>query len=430
MSPVTLGWWRYDWDGRAPNEGSNPRGSDDSTDADDSTDSAEELLAAGRPLPAWVRPAGFVLTMLLGVLVVVHLVGSNGGTPAGAPTHRPARWPQRSRSRSAARARADSSTSRAPAREPGLRLLVGGEHLQRVDFDTGAATPVRLPRMARDEWVDALSVVGSHEYAATAGVSCGFDRRRVLAIDGTDATHTVTAATPSDFVSDETHAWTVVDPGHELNPLTGGRRVALPAGFAPAAATDGVIVGNLTQGMDPAEIGAVRGSTGVSLPTHGVGLVLGAARGRYVWSAGCGPSTQGRCELDSASVTGKQLRTYRVPRAPGSPAGLLSPDGRVLAFTLTRPAREGRPSPPSDIALLHLRSGRLTLVPGVDLPARYQPQFAFAPSGGWLVIAASADMQTRLYAWRPGLRHPLESPVRGLVSPAAPPVRVLAGATG
>jgi hypothetical protein len=206
--------------------------------------------------------------------------------------------------------------------------------------------------------------------------------------------------------------------------------VALPAGFAAAAATDGVIVGNLTQGMDPAEIGAVRSSNGTVLPTRGVGLVLGAAHGRYVWSAGCGPSTHGRCELDSASITGKHVRTYRVPHPPGSPTGLLSPDGRVLAFTLTRSARRGQPSPPSDVALLHLRTGRLTTVPGLDLPARYQPQFAFAPSGDWLVIAASTTRQVRLYAWRPGLRRPLESPLRGLVSPAAPPVRVLEGAAG
>ncbi len=389
------------------------------------TDPPEELLDPGRPLPAWVRPAAIGLAVILGALAVVHLVESNGTTTA--PAHRPAKAAANHPVQVCDDGLGPVVEAANGGPRTGLRLLVGGERLQRVDFDTGAATPVRLPPMARDEWVDALSVARGHEYAATAGVSCGFDRRRVLAIHGNDATYPVTTATPSDFVSDETHTWIVMDPGHQLNPLSGGRPVALPAGFAPAAATDGVIVGNLTQGMDPAEIGAVRSSTGALLPTRGVGLVLGAAHGRYVWSAGCGPSTHGRCEFDSATIAGKHLRTYRVPRPPGSPTGLLSPDGRLLAFTLTRATRRGQPSPPSDVALLHLQTGRLSLVPGIDLPARYQPQFAFAPTGGWLVIAASANRSTRLYAWRPGLRRPLVSPVRDLVSPAAPPVQVLAG---
>ncbi len=408
----------YDWDGA------------DRADQADPPDPPEELLGVGRPLPGWVRPGAIGLAVVLGVLAVVHVVGSNRTATTGAPAHRLAKVPASAPVQVCGDGLGPTADLARAGPRTGLRLLVGGEHLQRVDFDTGASTPVRLPRLARDEWVDALSVVRGHEYAATAGVSCGFDRRRVVVIDGNDATHTVTAATPSDFVSDETHVWTVVDPGHELNPLTGGRRVALPAGFAPAAATDGVIVGNLTQGMDPAEIGAVRSSNGALLPTRGIGLVLGAAHGRYVWSAGCGPSTRGRCELVSASVTGGRLRTYRLPRPPGSPTGLLSPNGRVLAFTLTRSARRGRPSPPSDVALLNLQTGRVTTVPGLDLPARYQPQFAFAPSGGWLVIAGSVTRQAQLYAWRPGLRRPLMSPLRGLVSPAAPPVQVLTGATG
>jgi hypothetical protein len=408
----------YDWDG--PGRAHPP----------DPPDPPEELLGAGRPLPAWVRLGAIGLAVLLGVLVVVHVVGSNGTATSARPAHHVPNVAADDPVQVCDDGLGPVADATTTGPRTGLQLLVGGERLQRVDFDTGAATPIRLPRLARDEWVDALGVVRGHAYAATAGVGCGFDRRRVVAIHRNDATHTVSAATPSDFVSDETHAWTVVDPGHRLTPLTGGRRVALPAGFAPAAATDGVIVGNLTQGMDPAEIGAVRSSNGALVPARGVGLVLGAAHGRYVWSAGCGPSTHGRCELDSASVTGKHLRTYRLPRPPGSPTGLLSPDGRILAFTLTRPAHRGGPSPPSDVALLHLRTGRLTTVPGLDLPARYQPQFAFAPSGGWLVIAGSTTRQVRLYAWRPGLRRPLVSPLRGLVSPAAPPVQVLEGATG
>lgn len=416
--------------------GSNPDPVDDQPD---------EVLATGRPLPAWVRVVVLGVVVVVCGYLIVHLVARQGG--GGAPV---------------AAATASSSRQIAPPlfREPGgprmvsalpicgdglgplvspaggtprthLRLLLGGAGLRRVDFDTGKSVPVRLPRLGRDEWVDAVSIAGGRTYAATAGVSCGLERRRVLAIRRTEAS-VVPGAAPSDFVSDESHTWTVVDPGHLLRSLAGGRRLPLPAGFAPAAATDGVIVGNLSQGMDPAEIGAVRASDGTLLPTSGIGSILGAADGRYVWSAGCGPATQNRCALQSATVSGGHVRTYRLPRPPGSPAGCMSPDGRTLAFTLTRASidpyhRQGNPSPASDVALLDLRSGRLTLVPHLELPSRYQPQLAFSPSGRWLVITAADQGLARLFAWRPGLPRPLVSPLHEVPSPAPPPVQVLSG---
>jgi len=39
----------------------------------------EELLAAGRPLPRWVRPAGAVLAVVIGGYLAVHAL-SGGGT--------------------------------------------------------------------------------------------------------------------------------------------------------------------------------------------------------------------------------------------------------------------------------------------------------------------------------------------------------------
>ena len=402
----------------------------------------DELLAAGRPLSAWARVAAAAAVVALCGYLLVHVLGrsAGGGAPVAAANassspqvYRAPGGPQMSSVLPVCGDGLGPLVSPAPGRpHTSLRLLVGGEGLQRVDFDTGRSVPVRLPPLGRGEWVDELSRAGGQEYAATAGLGCGLERRRVLAIRGTDAAAVGSRVTPSDFVADERHAWTVVDPGHRLQPLAGGRAIALPAGFAPTAATHGVIVGNLAQGMDPAEIGAVRAADGALLPTSGVGSILGAAAGRYVWSAGCGPATQNRCALQSAAVSATRVRTYRLPRPPGSPAGAVSPDGHIAAFTLTRASidpyhRQGNPSPASDVAMLDLRSGRLTIVPHLELPSRYQPHLAFSPSGRWLVITATDDGLERLYAWRPGLTRPLVSPVPDLPSPAPPPVQVLSG---
>jgi hypothetical protein len=62
-----------------------------------------------------------------------------------------------------------------------------------------------------------------------------------------------------------------------------------------------------------------------------------------------------------------------------------------------------------DIAIMHLDTGRLSIVPGIELPTKSQPGLAFAGRGDWLVIALDAGPRTRLLAWRPGLRHPYET---------------------
>ena len=62
-----------------------------------------------------------------------------------------------------------------------------------------------------------------------------------------------------------------------------------------------------------------------------------------------------------------------------------------------------------DIAIMRLDTGRLDVVPGIELPTTSQPGLAFAGRDGWLVIALDAGSRTRLLAWRPGLRQPYET---------------------
>jgi hypothetical protein len=74
---------------------------------------------------------------------------------------------------------------------------------------------------------------------------------------------------------------------------------------------------------------------------------------------------------------------------------------------------------------MHLDTGRLEVVPGIELPAKSSPGLAFATGEGWLVIALDAGQRTRLLAWRSGLRKPYETTaIRGLVR--TPPTLVIA----
>src|SRR5450759_3186662 len=129
------------------------------------------------------------------------------------------------------------------------------------------------------------------------------------------------------------------------------------------------------------------------------------------------------------AVIGGQTTSYRLPRRPGFAFGGVSGDGRTAAFPLER-ARQGPagstleagyPIPPSDIAVLRFDSGRLDLVPGIELPGKAIPAMAFSGDDHWLVLALDAGSRTRLLAWRRGLHRPLESaPIPGQVVDPAP----------
>jgi hypothetical protein len=65
--------------------------------------------------------------------------------------------------------------------------------------------------------------------------------------------------------------------------------------------------------------------------------------------------------------------------------------------------------------VLHLDTGRLEIVPGIEVPAATvsapasSPGMAFSADGRWLMIALNAGQKIRLLAWRSGLAHPYES---------------------
>ena len=90
---------------------------------------------------------------------------------------------------------------------------------------------------------------------------------------------------------------------------------------------------------------------------------------------------------------------------------MFSPDGTLAAFQLTR----ARPDPrfaaaaagqPSDVAVLHLRTGRVDIVPGLELPPLTWAGLAFDATGRWLLATVSQGDRGELLAWRPGMPGP------------------------
>jgi hypothetical protein len=150
---------------------------------------------------------------------------------------------------------------------------------------------------------------------------------------------------------------------------------------------------------------------------HGQPLAIGG--GRVISAVGCDPGLARPCTVRSTAVTGGATRDYSIPQPPGEAPAVVSPSGRALAFLLerSRPDRRysmGYPLPPADIAWLHLDTGRVDRVPGIELPGKAGVTLAFAPHSDWLVAALNAGGATRLLAWRPGLAHPLETtPITG-----------------
>ncbi len=90
---------------------------------------------------------------------------------------------------------------------------------------------------------------------------------------------------------------------------------------------------------------------------------------------------------------------------------VFSPDGTLAAFQLARARRDPRFAaaplgPPSDVVVLNLRTGKLDIVPGLELPPATWAGLAFDPTGRWLLTTVSEGDHGDLLAWRPGLPGP------------------------
>jgi len=295
------------------------------------------------------------------------------------------------------------------------RVLVGGTGLRRVTL--GGAVSGALPGLPEHGWLVTNVVAGPGAAYAfdTPCVSSSAFVRVYRIVAGAAQRLRVTA----DALLGGSHrAWAVTYRAHHtvLTALAGGRAVTFPSNIAPVADTAAglVVVAYHPPAGRRHTVELLDPDTGAVLRRLGGGSPLGAAGQVLLVSAhGCaGPPAHGTCTLESVNLhTGRPAATAELPagRVPvwgdlASP--VISPDGTLAAFQLARARPDPRfaaaaPGPPSDVAVLHLRTGRLDIVPGLELPPRTWAGLAFDATGRWLLATVSQGDP-----WRPGMPGP------------------------
>jgi hypothetical protein len=217
-----------------------------------------------------------------------------------------------------------------------------------------------------------------------------------------------------------------------LTPLNGGRAVTLKKNTDPMAdTTAGLVV------LDSP--GAGRAGTAELIDSNSGAPVRWVARGYPMGATShvvlvsrprcrVQVTDDARCALRSIDLmTRRPTATFVLPagRVPVSDA-VFSPNGATAAFQLARARQDPRwpigPPFPSDVAVLHLDTGSLDIVPGLELPPGARTGLAFDGTGRWLLITVSEGNHGELLAWRRGMPGP--ALVARLPGPliAAPPL--------
>jgi hypothetical protein len=405
------------------------------------------------PLPPWVRGAAAV--------AVLVAVGAYGVTEArkGAPDPPPAApvpsAPPGGTAPEGAGWRVREGGCGVPVvvprtmaasggRSTGLRLLAGGARLSRVDFDTGAVAAV--PGVGEGSQVSSVVASGSTAYVrVTDGCQAPFPPSTLMRMSGRPQPRAVPVpGDVDDLIAGAGQVWVVDHPEGRSVPVTvrppGGRALPLPAGASPAGVAEAGIVavsmrsGNST-GSAITLVDRVSGEAETLVPD---GRALAVGRDVVLWrEPGCDRGA-GTCVLRASGVPGGADRgRYPLPagRVP-LPDAVLDGSGRLAAFPLTRPGRQGtswidQPGPPADVAVLDLHTRRLQFVPDLVLAADSDVGLAFSPDGRWLVLSVNHGDHGHLFAWRRGADRLVRSPAR-LPGPlvSAPPVVVLPDGAG
>lgn len=222
------------------------------------------------------------------------------------------------------------------------------------------------------------------------------------------------------------HAWAVTYlPGavriRALEPRPVGGAVTVKTSIAPVADTAAglVVTAYHPPGGRRHTVELIDPETGAVLRRLGAGSAMGASGHVLLVSLhGCDlVLTHRTCTLESINLnTGRpaaavELPAGRVPISGEMASAVLSPDGTLAAFQLARARQDPRfaapaPVPPSDVAILQLHTGRLDIVPGLELPPLTWTGLAFDPTGTFLLITVSEGNRGELLAWRQGMPGP------------------------
>jgi hypothetical protein len=394
------------------------------------SDDVVEFGGWPRP-PKWVwAVAGIaVVAVLAGVIVAragAHHTAASSPAPspmgAASPTLAGPPWPSAAGACQSAVELPQIRLSRRPVHLH-ARLLIGGVGLREITIGGAVSAPLPgLPRYNRlvtnvvagpgAAYAFDMPCVSSTAYARIYRIGAGgVDRLRVSAdtlIGGPHNTWAVSYRSGGVLT-------------RVLGPLAGSRVVRFRSSTDPIADTAAGLVAvpyrPLAGQRHAVEL--VSPNTGTVLRRIGDGFPMGAADHVLLVSLhGCTASPAPRsCTLKSFDLnTGRPITTIKLP--PGRmPTGgdlsspVFSPDGTLAAFQLARAGRDTRYAaaplgPPSDVAVLSLRSGKLDVVPGLELPPGTWAGLAFDPTGRWLLATVSEGGHGDLLAWRPGMPGP------------------------
>jgi len=314
-------------------------------------------------------------------------------------------------------------------------VLVGGAGLWQVTLGGAVSGPV--PGLAGHGW-QVTNLVAGPGAAYAFDVPCfSFSASvRVYRI-AAGAAHR-TGITAGALLGGPHRAWVVTYRPRAvltrvLSPRAGGRAVTFKSDTSPVADTAaGLVVvayhppegrRHTVELLDP-DTGAVLRRLGRGSPMGATGHIL------LVSLHGCaGPPAHGTCTLETIDLnTGRPMATAELPagRVPVSgdlASPVFSSDGTLAAFQLARAKPDSRfaataAGPPSDVAVMHLRTGRLDIVPGLELPPITWAGLAFNATGSWLLATVSEGNRGLLLAWRPGMPGPalltsLPGPIAG-----------------
>jgi len=313
-----------------------------------------------------------------------------------------------------------------------VRVLVGGTGLREVTLGGAVSRP--LPGLP-DHGRLVTNLVAGPGAAYAFDVPCASSSGSVRVYRIVDGAAHRLGITAFVLLGGPHHAWAVAYPPRVLlTPLDGGRAITLKTTMSPVADTAAgfVVVAYHKRTSRLGTVELLDPTTGALLHRLAKGDTVGAADHVVLVSLpGCGALlTHRMCTLENIDLTtGRPAATVKLPagRVPVSDA-VFSPDGTMAAFQLARARQDSRfstgpPGPPSDIVVLHLQTGRLDIVPGLEVPPLTQLGLAFDATGRWLLATVSAEDGGELLAWRPGMPGP--ALVTSLPGPLGPPPPLL-----
>jgi len=383
--------------------------------------------------PRWVWPvAGIAAAAVLAGVVVAHTgshhtaASSRSRSPttaAGQPTPARPQWPSAPGACGSSVDLPQIHLARQPARVH-ARLLIGGTGLREVT--PGGAVSGPLPGLPEHDRV-VTNVVAGPRAAYVFDTPCSSSTTASVRIYriGAGAAHRLAVSAdaliggPNLALALRYRPSTVST--QVLTPPAGGRAVRFRSSVDPIADTAAGLVAvryrplagqrHAVELLDP--------RTGAVLRRVGDGFPMGAADHVLLVSLhGCAAILpHGTCTLGSIDLnTGRPLATVTLPAGRtltggGLSSPVFSPNGTLAAFQLARAERDPRfsggfPGPPSDVAVLNLRTGKLDIVPGLELPPATWAGLAFDPTGRWLLATVSEGARGELLAWRPGMPGP------------------------